>query len=127
MARAIMEGVAFGVRRAVGDFESNGCEVQKITMMGGASKSSFWCQILASITHKPIYRLNQADICALGAAMIAACGLGIYKNYTEAAEAMVHTQQIYEADVEETAYYDWKFQKYNDMWDNIMKYYKNND
>ena len=127
MARAIMEGVAFGVRRAVGDFESNGCEVQKITMMGGASKSSFWCQILASITHKPIYRLNQADICALGAAMIAACGLGIYKNYTEAAEVMVHTQQIYEADVEETAYYDWKFQKYNNMWDNIMKYYKNND
>ena len=88
LARAVMEGVAFGARRGVMDFEANGCEIRKITMMGGASKSALWCQMLASITHRPVYKLNQADICALGAAMIAACGLGIYRDYTEAAAAM---------------------------------------
>lgn len=127
LARAIMEGVAFGARRGVADFEANGCKIEKITMMGGASRSHLWCQMLASVTHKPIYRLNQADICALGAAMIAACGLGIYQNYTEAAKAMVHTEHIYEPQQEEMQYYDRKFQKFDKMWSYMQRYYENID
>ena len=127
LARAVMEGVAFGARRGVMDFEANGCEIRKITMMGGASKSALWCQMLASITHRPVYKLNQADICALGAAMIAACGLGIYRDYTEAAAAMVRTAHIYEPVKEEEVYYNQKFQKYDEMWKNLQRYYKQAD
>lgn len=123
-ARAIMEGVAFGVRRAVTDFQNNGCEIKQIVMMGGASKSPLWCQMIASITHIPILRLNQADVCAAGAAMIAACGLGIYKDYEEAAKTMVHTEYIYEPLPEETEFYDEKFAKYDKMWSLMQRYYE---
>lgn len=123
-ARAIMEGVAFGVRRAVTDFQNNGCEIQQIIMMGGASKSPLWCQMIASITHTPILRLNQADICAVGAAMIAACGLGIYRDYEEAAKAMVRTECIYQPNSEETEFYDEKFAKYDKMWSLMQTYYE---
>lgn len=123
-ARAIMEGVAFGVRRGVVDFQKNGYDIKQIVMMGGASKSPLWCQMIASITHIPILHLNQSDICALGAAMIAACGLGIYKNYSDAAKRMVHKESIYEPIVEEMNYYDEKFIEYDKMWTLMQKYYE---
>lgn len=122
-ARAIMEGVAFGVRRAVEDFHANGCDIKHIVMMGGASKSPLWSQMIASVTGTPILRLNQADVCAVGAAMIAACGLGIYKDYEEAARAMVHVQGNYEPIAEEVEYYHEKFAKYDKMWSLMQAYY----
>lgn len=124
-ARAIMEGVAFGVKRAVKDFQKNGCDIRQITMMGGASKSPLWIQMIASITNVPIQKLNQADICAVGAAMIAACGLGIYKDYTEAAEAMVHTEKVYSPISEETEFYEEKFARFDKMWSLMQQYYEN--
>jgi len=123
-ARSIMEGIAFGVRRAVEDFHANGCEIKHIVMMGGASKSPIWCQMIASITHMPILRLNQADICATGAAMIAACGLGIYKDYEDAAKNMVHVEYVYEPISEEMDFYDEKFAKYDRMWSLMQQYYE---
>lgn len=122
-ARAIMEGVAFGVRRGVEDFRRNGCPVHSITMMGGASKSPVWMQMIASITGVPIVRLNQADVCALGAAAIAACGAGIYESYAEAAKAMVHTETTYAPIAGEAEQYQKKFQSYVRMWDHMQAYY----
>lgn len=123
-ARAIMEGVAFGVKRGIADFEDNGCEIHQITMMGGASKSPLWCQMIASITNIPINRLNQADICGVGAAMIAACGLGIYDSYEQAAEQMVHTEHIYEPVPEERVFYQEKFEAYDKLWKFMQMYYE---
>ena len=122
-ARAIMEGVAFGVRRAVEDFQRNGCEIRSIIMMGGAAKSPVWMQMIASVTGIPILRLNQADVCALGAAVIAACGAGIYGSYTDAAKAMVHMETVYQPIAEESAYYQEKFQNYARMWEHMQAYY----
>lgn len=122
-ARAIMEGVAFGVRRGIEDFTANGCEVKQITMMGGASKSDLWSRMIASITHVPVRRLNQADVCAVGAAIIAACGLGVYRDYQEAAEGMVHTKCVDEPETEEMAFYDRKYERYLRFWDCMKGYY----
>ena len=122
-ARAIMEGVAFGVRRAVEDFRRNGCEIQAITMMGGAAKSPVWMQMISSVTGVSILRLNQADVCALGAAAIAACGAGIYASYADAARAMVHTETVYEPIPREVAAYGQKFRNFVRMWEHIQTYY----
>lgn len=123
-ARAIMEGVAFGVRRGTADFRRNGCEIRAVTMMGGASKSPVWMQMIASVTDLPILRLNQADVCALGAAAIAACGAGIFPDYSASARAMVHTEAIYRPIPEETAWYDRKFGEYVRMWDHMEQFYR---
>lgn len=122
-ALAIMEGVAFGVRRAVEDFQRNDCQIRAITMMGGAAKSPVWMQMISSVTGIPILRLNQADVCALGAAAIAACGAGIYADYAAAARAMVHTKTVYTPIPEESAVYAAKFQNYIRMWGHIQTYY----
>ncbi|MBP3313848.1 MAG: Hsp70 family protein [Oscillospiraceae bacterium] len=123
-ARAIMEGVAFGIRRAVEDFQQNGTEVKSIVMMGGAARSPVWMDMIASITNTPIVALNQSDVCALGAAAIAACGCGIFRDYTEAAQKMVHADKTYAPKEDDVAYYDVKFRNYDRMWQKMRKYYE---
>lgn len=124
MARALMEGVAFGVRRAAEDFEENGSKIDSIIMMGGAAKSPVWMQMIASITGIPIKRLNCADVCAIGAAMIAACGAGFYNSYQDAADHIVAVEQVYEPVREEQPYYQEKFQKFDRLWSALSVYYK---
>ena len=121
-ARALMEGVAFGVRRASEDFRKNGTEIKTITMMGGAAKSDVWIQMIADITGAKIVRLNQGEVCALGAAVIAACGAGFYKTYEDAARAMVHVEKVFEP--QDTAWYEEKFQNFDKMWKCLEQYYK---
>ena len=123
-ARAIMEGVAFGIRRAVEDFRQNGTEVKSIVMMGGAARSPVWMDMIASITGVQIQSLNQSDVCALGAAVIAACGCGIYGSYQEAAAAMIHVDKVYTPKQEDVDYYDEKFRNYHRMWQCMRKYYE---
>lgn len=123
-ARAIMEGVAFGIRRAVEDFQHNGTEVKSIVMMGGAARSPVWMDMIASITNTPIEALNQSDVCALGAAAIAACGCGIFRDYTEAAQKMVRADKTYAPNAEDVAYYDVKFRNYDRMWQKMRNYYE---
>lgn len=124
MARALMEGVAFGVRRGIIDFSNNGSKIESITMMGGASKSPAWMQMIASITGVPIKCLNCPDVCAIGAAMIAACSAGIFENYSNAAKAIVSVEQIYEPVETEIAYYNEKFVKFDRLWSFLSQYYE---
>ena len=124
LARAIMEGVAFGVRRAVADFARNGANIQSISMMGGASKSPVWIQMIASITGIPIKQLNCSDACAMGAAMIAACAVGMYPDYNAAANAMVHVEKVYKPDAQEKKWYDDKFASFDRLWKKLDCYYK---
>lgn len=123
-ARAIMEGAAFGVRRAVEDFAANGAEIRTITAMGGAAKSPLWMELIASITGVPIRRMDQADVCALGAAVIAAQGIGMFYSYREAAGAMARLERIYEPSQKDAAWYQSKYQKAERLWKCLEGFYK---
>lgn len=124
LARAVMEGVAFGLRLAIQDFRKNGTNIDSIIMMGGASKSPVWMQMIASITGIPIKRLSYSDACAVGAAMIAACGAGIFENYESAAETIVAVERIYEPIDDEKEYYDIKFEKFYSLLNCLTQFYK---
>jgi len=57
--------------------------------------------------------------------MIAACGLGIYSDYAEAARAMVRTEHIYEPIAEEVVFYEDKFREFDKLWKALEMYYAN--
>ena len=123
-ARAIMEGVAFGVRRAVEDFSKNGAIIDSISIMGGAAKSPVWIQMIASITGLPIKRLKCNDACAVGAAMIAACGANMYDSYSSAVESIVSVEQVYYPIKAEQDYYSNKFKNFGLLWSSLATFYK---
>lgn len=77
IALALMEGVAFEVRRALESYKAEGIDISSLKIMGGASRSDLWCELVGYITGCEITRMTQAEACALGAARIAAhsCGM----------------------------------------------------
>ena len=123
-ARAIMEGAAFGVRRALDDFSQNGCEIKTLKVLGGASKSVLWTELICDITNTPVQLFQESDACALGAAIIAACGAGAHPNYAAAATAMVHSAQLLLPSSERARYFAEKYARYRNCWDKLAVYYQ---
>jgi sugar (pentulose or hexulose) kinase len=89
--RAILEGIAFeqrlctlGVEKAVGQ------SVNRYIAIGGGAQSDLWCQIIADITDKPVFRAATTEAAALGAGILAATAAGCYADARQAAREMTH-------------------------------------
>jgi xylulokinase len=91
--RAILEGIAFEQRLYIEGIEAaTGRPVGSFVAMGGGSRSALWLQIIADVTGKPVLRCAGSEASALGAAMLAAAGVGLYAGPREAAVAMSRTE-----------------------------------
>jgi autoinducer 2 (AI-2) kinase len=92
--RAIMENTALvtlGHLRLVEDATGN--RPEKIVFAGGASKSVLWPQILADVLGIPVEVPAVKEATALGAALLAGQGIGLYPDIKEAARALVKTER----------------------------------
>jgi autoinducer 2 (AI-2) kinase len=72
-----------------------GVKVEEIVFAGGASKGELWSQILADVTGVKIKIPRVTEATALGAAMAAGVGAGVYKNLKLAAKNLVVWDKIY--------------------------------
>lgn len=70
-------------------------EIDEIVFAGGASKGALWCQILADVTGCRIKVPKVTEATALGAAMAAGVGAGIYENIVTAAKDLVVWEKEY--------------------------------
>ena len=89
MARAVMEGVTFGLRDALEIMRDLGLQPTEIVASGGGAKSALWRQILADIFATRIVTVNATEGSAYGAAVLAAVGTGAYDSVEEACGAMI--------------------------------------
>lgn len=80
MARAVMEGVGFGLRDALEIMRNLGIRPQRIIASGGGAKSELWRQILADIFDTQIVTLNVNEGAAYGAAALASVGVGAHAS-----------------------------------------------
>lgn len=124
MARAIMEGVAFGVCSTLNDFARNGCSISTLKVMGGATKSALWCSIIAAALNANIEISNETEACALGAAIIAAKGIGKYTDYSKAVAAMSCETRKEKPDAALAEQLADKYVRYTEMWRGIASYYR---
>lgn len=124
MARAIMEGAAFGLKRALMDFMHNGMQARRILIMGGVAKSDPWCQMIADVVKMPIERLNVADICCVGAAAIALKGAGICSSLDAASALLTKPGRVFQPDAADSQYYADKYLRAEKMWSCMAKYYE---
>ena len=86
MAKAVMEGVCFVLRKNVEDILSKGTKIAGIVATGGGAKSHVWCQLQADITGLPVEVPAVTEAGCLGAAMIAAWNAGQYESLEAAAK-----------------------------------------
>ena len=116
--RALMENAALvtkGNMELV--YDVTGKLPDQIIFAGGASKSPLWCQILADVLGIPVKVPRVKEATALGAAIMAGVGVGIYPNISQAAKALVKWDAEYLPDPENN-------KAYREIYANWRKVYK---
>ncbi len=78
MSRAILEGIAFEVRWALETMRRAKLLAAQLWVVGGATQSQTWTQILADICNVPLLLTQYAHWPALGAAILAGFGAGVF-------------------------------------------------
>ncbi len=84
----------------------SGIEVEEIVFAGGASKGALWSQILADVTGCRVKIPKVTEATALGAAMAAGVGAGIYDSLVEASTELVVWNKMYEPNLGNKKLYD---------------------
>jgi xylulokinase len=89
MIRAVMEGVAFGIRDQLELLRSLGANPSEAVIAGGLVNSPVWLQLTTDIMSIPLYTVNTGESSAFGAAILAAVGAGAYADVPTACANMV--------------------------------------
>ena len=112
MARAIMESAAFELRWALSAIQNANLPVEKLWMVGGAAQSSHWPAILADVLNIPIYVPQYDNWPALGAAILAGVGLGLFDSIEDGQERFQKSAQRIATDESLQPFYDAGFVTY---------------
>ncbi len=95
--RAILEGLAFALREGAERIQHRtGMPIKELRVSGGGSRSDLLLQITADIFNLPTYRPRISETTGLGAAILAAVGLGFYPDIPTAVKEMVQLGQLFE-------------------------------
>jgi xylulokinase len=95
MTRAVLEGVAFGLRDGLDlMIEAGVPKPSSIRASGGGIKSPLWRQILADALNAEIETVSTEEGAAYGAAVLASVAAGHHDTPQSATETMVHTERV---------------------------------
>ena len=93
MIRAVMEGTVFAFRDCLEAFEELGVKIERVIASGGGAKSRVWRQIQADVFNKEISMTQSTEQAAMGAAILAGVGVGIYKDVGDGCRKVVKLKE----------------------------------
>jgi len=96
LARAVLEGVAMGLRDSVEIMRAGGVPVNEVRASGGGARSPLWRQIQADVFGLPITTINIEEGPALGVALLAGVGAGLWPSVEAACDAVIETTTVTE-------------------------------
>lgn len=106
MARAVLEGVAYGMRDSIEIIRGMGIPVTEVRASGGGARSPLWKQILADTGRAPMVTINVDEGPSYGAAILASVAAGLYANVEEACGAIIREVSRVDYDGGNAAAYD---------------------
>ncbi len=98
MTRAVLEGVAYGLRDSFELLRELGVEARAGRVSGGGARSELWLRIVASVLGIPLERTIVEEGAAFGAALLGGVRAGVYADVHEAIERAVHVRDVVEPD-----------------------------
>jgi L-xylulokinase len=106
LLRALYEGVAFEHRRHVAVLTAGGAGIGQVFLSGGGTRSPHWPQMMADVLGLPIRLGSAEETGALGAAIAAAVGIGLYADDGAAVAAMTAPRAVLSPDPARRALHD---------------------
>jgi xylulokinase len=122
LIRSILEGIAFSLRDSLEIFKDLGIPVEHVRASGGGSRSFLWREIQADIYGKVLVTLRTSDGSALGAALLAGVGAGVYSSVEETAHQVIQIRETLSPQRESVETYDRIYQVYRELYPAVKKY-----
>lgn len=124
LLRAVMEGVAYSLCDCNQILKEMGVEVTRMMACGGGGKSPNWRQMLADLYNCPVKTVKQDEGPALGVAILAGVGCGIYPSVEAACDELLSTASSTGPIPEETEIYTRYHQLYQTLYTSLKNDFK---
>jgi xylulokinase len=98
LVRAVLEGVAYGLRDSLELLRAVGVEATSARVSGGGARSGLWLRIAASTLGLPLERTAVEEGAAYGAALLGGVAAGAFASVDEAIDACVRVRDRVEPD-----------------------------
>ena len=116
MLRAVMEGVTYSLRDCVEVFREMNVSVSDMMACGGGGSSPLWRSMLADLYNCDVKTAASKEGPALGVAILASVGAGLYSSVSEACGAIVKTDKVQSPNKENVPEYEKNYQLYRELY-----------
>jgi xylulokinase len=115
LTRAVLEGVALGLRESFALMQAQGVAPTEVRVSGGGAQSKPWRRILATVLDTPLVHTTTPHGAAVGAALLAGVGNDVFPDAPTASEAAVQVEG-HTAPLDDAARYDALFERYQALY-----------
>jgi len=116
LARAVLEGAAFALRHVAEPIVAAGAPVHELRLAGRSSPGDVWARIKADVLGVPVAIPTVGETAVLGAAILAAVGVGAVPDLEAGVAAMTSVARRLEPDPANRARYDEVFPVYRGLY-----------
>jgi xylulokinase len=117
LTRAVLEGVAFGLRDSFELMKEAGlAAIDQVRVSGGGAKSVLWQQILADVFGSELVTVNTTEGAAFGAALLAGVGAEHWPSVEAACQASIRITGRVRPNVEATRRYERIYRIYRGLY-----------
>jgi xylulokinase len=121
--RALLESVACMVQKNIRMLPQH-IVIKEIRALGGGARSDLWNQIKADLTGIPIVTLDYPETPALGAAILAGVGSGVFADVIQGCSRIVKIKKRYVPNPELAQFYSSVYERYNSLYDHLLPFWQ---
>jgi xylulokinase len=123
MARAIMEGVCYGLRDSLEIFREMKLPITEVRSTGGGSRSAFWRQMQSDVFRLPLMAMAIDEGAAFGAALLGGVAGGVWADVPAACAALVRTKSPVEPSREAASIYRKYYPVYRGLYRSLKRHF----
>lgn len=117
--RSILEGVSFSLKNCLDIIEDMNVNIEDIRVSGGGAESEVWRKILCDIFQYKLTTVKASEGPALGVAILAGVGTGVYESVEEACDKIIKGKDTVIPNVSLKERYEQVYSVYNSLYDKI--------
>ena len=116
MLRAVMEGVVYSLRDCLDVLREMRVDVTDMAACGGGGTSRLWRQMLADNYGCRVKTVSSREGPALGAAILAGVGAGVYASVQEGCSQVIRTERTQEPEEKNRKAYEAMYEVYRSLY-----------
>lgn len=124
LVRAVLEGVAYSQRQCLDVFREMGVDVSDMAICGGGGRSPLWRQMLSDLYGCPVKTIASEQGPALGVAILAGVGAGVYDTVAQGCAAAVRTGENSTPDSGRSAAYEPYYNLYRSLYPALREQFR---